>query len=119
MPSSRVIAGARNGRLARFSPRTNFIYHHARYAPTTFYTTPTNTSGGTFPGWGSTTEDVPGVDYGLYGAVDSTTGKIVWKIKVSQALSGMTVGGDLVFFGDNSGLVLRGECAYRPHPVDV
>ncbi|PYQ41818.1 MAG: hypothetical protein DMG99_10320 [Acidobacteria bacterium] len=87
-----------------FSPRTNFIYHHARYAPTTFYTTPTNTSGGTFPGWGSITEDVPGVDYGLYGAVDSTTGKIVWKIKVSQALSGMTVGGDLVFFGDNSGL---------------
>ena len=28
----------------------------------------------------------------------------MWKIKVSQALSGMTVGGDLVFFGDNSGL---------------
>ena len=86
-----------------FSPRTNFIYHHARYAPTTFYTTPTNTSGGTYPGWGSITEDVPGVEYGIYGAVDSTTGKIVWKIQVPQALSGMTVGGDLVFFGDTAG----------------
>ena len=28
----------------------------------------------------------------------------MWKIQVSKAVSGMTVGGDLVFFGDNSGM---------------
>ena len=86
------------------SPRTKFIYHDARYAPSTYYTTPTNTSGGTYPGWGSITNEVPNVAYGLYGAIDSTTGKIVWKIKVDQpADSGMTVGGDVVYFGDSSG----------------
>jgi quinohemoprotein ethanol dehydrogenase len=89
-----------------YSPRTQFIYHHARYIPQAFHTTPTNTSGGTLPGWGSTTDDVPGItEYGVYGAVDATTGKIAWKIRTDDpADSGMTVAGDLVFFGENSGL---------------
>lgn len=88
-----------------YSPRTRFIYHDARYAPVTFRTTPKNIVGGTYPGWGSTSNAVPNTGYGIYGAIDSTTGKIAWKIKVKMpADSGMTVGGDIVYFGDESGI---------------
>lgn len=89
-----------------YSPRTKFLYQHARYLPQEFQTSPTNTSGGTLPGWGSTTDDVPGITpFGSYGAIDTTTGKIAWKIDVPQMPdSGMTVGGDLVFFGESNGL---------------
>src|SRR5262249_40677007 len=39
--------------------------------------------------------------YGLLDAVDTTTGKIVWKIKTTEKLvSAITVAGDLVFFGE-------------------
>ena len=50
-------------------------------------------------------EVIPGVtDFGIFGATDSRTGKVVWKIKVAQpAKSGMLVAGDLVFFGEGNG----------------
>lgn len=50
-------------------------------------------------------EVIPGVtDFGIFGATDSTTGKVVWKINVPQpAKSGMLVAGDVVFFGEGNG----------------
>jgi quinohemoprotein ethanol dehydrogenase len=87
-----------------FSPRTGFIYHGTRYAPQVFQTHPGNV-GGTLPGWGSTTDNVPGITgFGLYGAINTGTGKIVWKVKVpNSAGSGMLVAGDVVFFGVSDG----------------
>jgi alcohol dehydrogenase (cytochrome c) len=89
-----------------YSPRTHYLYQHARYLPQVFQTSPTNITGGTFPGWGSTTDSVPGItSYGKYGAIDTTTGKIAWEIRVSQpADSGWAVAGDVGFFGETSGL---------------
>ena len=92
---------------AAFSPRTKFIYYGARYEPTTFQTSPTNT-GPDAAGFliGSTaTEVIPGVtSFGIFGATDSTTGKVVWKINVAQpANAGILVAGDLAFFGEGNG----------------
>ncbi|KAA6464458.1 hypothetical protein DYQ86_00325 [Acidobacteria bacterium AB60] len=89
-----------------YSPRTHYLYQHGRYIPESYYTTPTNTSGGTLPGWGSVTDTVPGVNnYGLYGAVDTTTGKIAWQIQSSlPADSGFVIAGDVAFFGETNGL---------------
>ena len=49
---------------------------------------------------------IPGVNHGVYGAVNPTTGKVVWTIPTltTQPDSGMAVAGDLVFFGDSTGL---------------
>ncbi len=60
----------------------------------------------------SVIEPVPGVRYaGMYGATDTTTGKIAWKIDVPLlAKSGLLVVGDLVFFGEKDG---------RFHAVDA
>jgi len=46
------------------------------------------------------------VDHGVYGAVDTRTGKIAWKIPITTTTpdSGMGVAGDLVFFGESNGL---------------
>ena len=51
------------------------------------------------------TEHVSGVtDFGLFGATDTTTGKVAWKIRVDQPpKSGLLVAGDLVFFGEGNG----------------
>jgi outer membrane protein assembly factor BamB len=50
-------------------------------------------------------EKIPGItDFGIFGATDTTTGKVAWKINVDQpAKSGMLVAGDLVFFGEGNG----------------
>jgi glucose dehydrogenase len=86
---------------AAFSPRTGYIYYGARYEPAAYHTTQDNTTG-----FGSTdVTSMPGVtDFGIFGATDSATGKVVWKIQVAQpAKSGMLVAGDLVFFGEGNG----------------
>jgi outer membrane protein assembly factor BamB len=46
------------------------------------------------------------VNHGVYGAINTVTGKIAWTIPIliSALYSGMAVAGDLVFFGDSSGL---------------
>jgi quinohemoprotein ethanol dehydrogenase len=92
---------------AAFSPRTKFIYYGARYEPTTFQTSPTNTGPGPDSMFlGSTAAEViPGVtSFGIFGATDSTTGKVVWKINVAQpANAEMLVAGDLAFFGEGNG----------------
>ena len=89
-----------------YSPRTKFLYQYARYIPRVFQTSPTNVTGGNFPGWGSTTDDVTGItEYGLVGAVDTTTGKIAWQIKVPDPPDcGWVVAGDVAFFGEVNGL---------------
>jgi quinohemoprotein ethanol dehydrogenase len=97
---------------AAYSPRTHFVYSHARYLPsdigitnnpadnTNCPTSPTCTLTGTF----STPAGV--TVHGVYGAVDTRTGKVAWKIPMMTTApnSGMAVAGDLVFFGDSTGL---------------
>jgi alcohol dehydrogenase (cytochrome c) len=99
--------GGCEGVAGAFSPRTKYIYYGARYEPATYQTSPTNTgpeADGTFLG-STFAELIPGVtDFGIYGATDSTTGKVMWKIQVPQpAKSGMLVAGDLAFFGEGNG----------------
>jgi alcohol dehydrogenase (cytochrome c) len=99
--------GGCEGVAAAFSPRTKFIYYGARYEPAMYHSFPTNTgpdAGGKFLG-STFAETIPGVtDFGIFGATDSSTGKVMWKINVPQpAKSGMLVAGDLVFFGEGNG----------------
>lgn len=87
---------------AAFSPRTKFVYYGTRYEPALYSSFPGNPSfiGSTFE------EDVPGVsekDFGLFGATDVRTGRVVWKIRVDKPTkSGLLVAGDLVFFGEGN-----------------
>jgi quinohemoprotein ethanol dehydrogenase len=99
--------GGCEGVAAAFSPRTKFIYYGARYEPARYHSFPTNTgqdAAGKFLG-STFAELIPGVtDFGIFGATDSTTGKVMWKINVAQpAKSGMLVAGDLAFFGEGNG----------------
>jgi PQQ-dependent dehydrogenase (methanol/ethanol family) len=93
---------------AAFSPRTHFVYYGGRYEPTSYHSFPNNTApnaGGLF--LGSTFEEqLAGVqDFGVFGATDTATGRVVWRVRVSQpAKSGLLVAGDLVFFGEGNGL---------------
>ena len=93
--------GGCEGIAQAFSPRTKFVYYGTRYEPTTFQTSPSNQTflGSTFE------EKIPGVaDFGIFGATDTTTGKVAWTFNVDQpAKSGMLVAGDLVFFGEGNG----------------
>jgi quinohemoprotein ethanol dehydrogenase len=96
---------------AAFSPRTKYVYYGARHDPDVFKTHSGNTSlipeavngdlhlGSTF------FNHVPGAKpFGLYGATDTRTGKVVWKIRIPQpAKSGVLVAGDVVFFGEGNG----------------
>jgi quinohemoprotein ethanol dehydrogenase len=96
---------------AAYSPRTKYVYYGARHDPDVFKTHSGNTSlipeavngdlhlGSTF------INHVPGAKpFGLYGATDTRTGKVVWKIQVPQpAKSGVLVAGDVVFFGEGNG----------------
>ena len=102
--------GGCEGIAQGYSPRTKFVYYGTRYEPTTFKTFENNqgpNAGGLF--LGSTFDELTpkeGVtNFGLYGATDTTTGKLVWKIKIDQpAKSGVLIAGDLVFFGEGNGL---------------
>src|SRR5467141_4075614 len=96
---------------AAYSPRTKYVYYGARHDPDVFKTRAGNDSlipqavngdlhlGSTF------INHVPGAKpFGLYGATDTRTGKVVWKIQVPQpAQSGVLVAGDVVFFGEGNG----------------
>ena len=96
---------------AAFSPRTKYVYYGARHDPDVFKTRSGNDSltpqavngdlhlGSTF------INHVPGAKpFGLYGATDTRTGKVVWKIRIPQpAKSGVLVAGEVVFFGEGNG----------------
>jgi len=95
---------------AAFSPRTGFVYYGTRYEPTTFQTRPGNkelipTPTGDLHLGSRFTNKVPGSHpFGIFGATDTTTGKVVWKIEVPlPAKSGMAIGGDVAFFGEGNG----------------
>jgi outer membrane protein assembly factor BamB len=56
---------------------------------------------------------VPGVNHGVYGAVNILTGKVAWTIPVTTTVpySGVAVAGDLVFMGDETGLFYAASAA--------
>jgi alcohol dehydrogenase (cytochrome c) len=83
---------------AAYSPRTHFIYSHANYSPANIGVDEANNiSFATIAGE---------VDHGVFGAVDTSTGKVAWRVPVTGTTpnSGMGVAGDLVFFGESNGL---------------
>jgi glucose dehydrogenase len=90
---------------AAYSPRTNMFYSHARYKPVAWGQTSDNTN--------NTYGAPPGVSHGVYGAVNLTTGTVAWTIPILTIApdSGMTVAGDLVFFGDGAGLFYSASAA--------
>ncbi len=93
---------------AAFSPRTGFIYTHARYQPVILTSHPGNTGtpGTTSKDEGSTeVPHVAGINYfGQFDAINTATGKMAWTIHTSELpLSGVTVAGNVVFFGEESG----------------
>jgi quinohemoprotein ethanol dehydrogenase len=90
---------------AAYSPRTNMIYSHAKYSPSIRAVSPT---GPRIPG-----PTLLGVKHGVYGAINTLTGKVAWTIPVLSTTpgSGMTVAGDLVFFGDSTGLFYAASAA--------
>jgi quinohemoprotein ethanol dehydrogenase len=106
---------------AAYSPRTHMIYSHANYVPVTVTTAydptnpvcqPANLQRATlFCGLGL--DSTPGVNHGVYGAVNTLTGKIAWTIPTLTMVpdSGMTVAGDLVFFGDGTGIFYAASAA--------
>ena len=109
---------------AAYSPRTGFIYTHARYNPGAIgvsavkneATNPACQPGVTTRGAGcgiTGFASVPGVSHGVYGAVNTVTGKVAWTMPLLSAApdSGMTVAGDLVFFGDSTGLFYAASAA--------
>jgi quinohemoprotein ethanol dehydrogenase len=89
---------------AAYSPRTNMVYSHARYSPVDFGVS----EAGKF-----SFAATPGVNHGVYGAVSLTTGKVAWTVPILTTApgSGMTVAGDLVFFGDSTGLFYAASAA--------
>jgi alcohol dehydrogenase (cytochrome c) len=90
---------------AAYSPRTNMIYSHAKYSPSIRAVSPT---GPRIPG-----PTLLGVKHGVYGAINTLTGKVAWTIPMLSTTpgSGMTVAGDLVFFGDSTGLFYAASAA--------
>jgi quinohemoprotein ethanol dehydrogenase len=104
---------------AAYSPRTKMVYSHARYAPSNITVTSTPTISNCQVGHSSFGEcattflSEPGVSHGVYGAINTLTGKVAWTIPVltMAPYSGMTVAGDLVFFGDSTGLFYAASAA--------
>jgi quinohemoprotein ethanol dehydrogenase len=111
---------------AAYSPRTHMIYSHARYNPLNVGVTnaaadPANcppltkigSGGQQFCGFNFASASVPGVNHGVYGAVNTLTGQVGWTIPVltSNPNSGVSVAGDLVFFGDSTGLFYAASAA--------
>src|SRR5580692_2897424 len=110
---------------AAYSPRTGMFYSHAKYSPVNLGQTdlpanPANCPPLTSVGKGGllfcgtpSGAAIPGVNHGVYGAVNPATGKVAWTIPVSTTTpgSGVTVAGDLVFFGDSTGLFYAASAA--------
>lgn len=89
-----------------YSPRTHYSYIPAGgYEPWIEHAQPSivNTLGSTGGG-----DKAPGMQtYGLFDAVDTTTGKIAWQTKVpNKTVTGTAVAGDLVFWGEDDGTFL-------------
>jgi quinohemoprotein ethanol dehydrogenase len=103
---------------AAYSPRTHMIYSHANYSPANIGQTnlpdnPANCppltpigSGGLLFCGATFGAGNLGVSHGVYGAVNTLTGKVAWTIPVTSTTpdSGVSVAGDLAFMGDSTGL---------------
>jgi quinohemoprotein ethanol dehydrogenase len=101
-----------------YSPRTQMIYSHALYSATVEERENVDCplvagSAVVLCGFVSGTPSVLGVRHGVYGAINTVTGKVAWSIPVltSAPNSGVTVGGDLVFFGDSDGIFYAANAA--------
>ncbi|HZE04216.1 MAG TPA: PQQ-binding-like beta-propeller repeat protein [Solirubrobacteraceae bacterium] len=99
---------------AAYSPRTGDVYYGARYQPVIYKAYPGNhkpNKNKEFVGSKEVTP-IPGIHYfGIFGATNMRTGRVVWRIRVPQlAASGMLVAGSLAFFGEENG---------RFHAVDA
>jgi quinohemoprotein ethanol dehydrogenase len=125
-PATQVFQPIGNGGMewppAAYSPRTGFIYSHARYGPYGLeaINTPAVAAAAAtgdvlklFADGGVEISSTPGVDHGVYGAVNPATGRVAWTIPILSNApdSGMTVAGDLVFFGDGTGLFYAAAAA--------
>lgn len=85
-----------------YSPRTKYSYLPAGgYEPWLYHAHPdiVNSIGSTM------FDQIPGVEnYGLFDALDTRTGKLVWQKRVpNKVVSGVVVAGDVVFFGQSNG----------------
>jgi alcohol dehydrogenase (cytochrome c) len=96
---------------AAYSPRTHYLYSHSRYQPLNVGITNDPVNDALCPGGPCTftgTFFVPGQSaHGVYGAIDTRTGKLAWKDAMTPGInpdSGIAVAGDLVFFGESNGL---------------
>jgi quinohemoprotein ethanol dehydrogenase len=107
---------------AAYSPRTHMIYSHARYSPSNIglldnpAVAAAATTGSVFKvaaAGGLQFLSTPGVEHGVYGAVNTVTGKVAWTIPIltSAPDSGVSVAGDLVFFGDGAGIFYAASAA--------
>lgn len=86
-----------------YSPRTKYAYIPAGgYEPWIEHAQPAivnslGSTGGGFKAPGAKT-------YGLFDAMDTTTGKVVWQRRTPhKTVTGTVVAGDLVFFGESTG----------------
>jgi quinohemoprotein ethanol dehydrogenase len=108
-PTPMVFAPLASGGMewpsSAYSPRTGFWYSHAKYSPSN---TGISADGARVPG-----AALLGVHHGVYGAINTVTGKVAWTIPILTTLptSSVTVAGDLVFFGDNTGLFYAASAA--------
>ena len=103
---------------AAYSPRTGMFYTHANYGAIDIGQNNSPATAGTCEPIGAIGNGgqlfcgavfgpgLSGVPHGVYGAVSPTTGKVAWTIPTLTTTpdSGVTVAGDLVFFGDSTGL---------------
>jgi quinohemoprotein ethanol dehydrogenase len=110
---------------AAYSPRTGLFYSHANYGSVDIGQNNSPSTAGTCEPIGAIGNGgqlfcgavfgpgLSGVPHGVYGAVSPTTGKIAWTIPTLTTTpnSGMTVAGDLVFFGDSTGLFYAASAA--------
>jgi PQQ-dependent dehydrogenase (methanol/ethanol family) len=124
------LSGGVNWPPAAYSPRTNFLYSHAFYEPNAWgiansvdtpvchavglaslYCGISEATGGVL--LSASGGGLYGVNHGVYGAINTVTGKIAWTIPIltSTPYSGMAVAGDLVFFGDSGGLFYAASAA--------
>ena len=110
-PTRQVFAPLASGGMewppAAYSPRTQLWYSHAKYSPSN---TGIAANGGPVAG---TAAPLIGIKHGVYGAVNTVTGKVAWTIPTLTTMpgSGMTVAGDLLFFGDSTGLFYAANAA--------
>jgi len=100
---------------AAYSPRTHYLYSHARYQPLNMGITDNPADNLLCPlppcayAPGGIFGSVPGqTQHGVYGAIDTRTGRVAWTDAMTPGInpgSGIGVAGDLVFFGESNGLL--------------